>query len=251
MIDYKSLAGDSSDNIPGVPGVGDKTATGLIAEYGSLDGVYEHVFEIPGKLGEKLRLGEQSARMSFDFPFTRTVKRFFIDNNFKSIIKRDELFAEDAAQTEETEKIDFSRVTIEKLEELTAVLDKAEAFSFAASSDGIAASVDGKIEYFMPLRLTLLDVGFGYNEVIKALSPYFADKNKDKFLFEAKKFKHELAKSGYDLTNYDDVKLLQYLVDMRIDAETPGGLLENAGYDKNYPAAANGGARSQGGRRQA
>ena len=145
---------------------------------------------------------------------------------------------EDAAQTEETEKIDFSRVTIEKLEELTAVLDKAEAFSFAASSDGIAASVDGKTEYFMPLRLTLLDVGFGYNEVIKALSPYFADKNKDKFLFEAKKFKHELAKSGYDLTNYDDVKLLQYLVDMRIDAETPGGLLENAGYDKNYPAAA-------------
>lgn len=258
VIDYKSLAGDSSDNIPGVPGVGDKTATGLIAEYGSLDGVYEHVFEIPGKLGEKLRLGEQSARMSyelatinvnvpldekttdftFDFPFTRTVKRFFIDNNFKSIIKRDELFAEDAAQTEETGKIDFSRVTIEKLEELTAVLDKAEAFSFAASSDGIAASVDGKTEYFMPLRLTLLDVGFGYNEVIKALSPYFADKNKDKFLFEAKKFKHELAKSGYDLTNYDDVKLLQYLVDMRIDAETPGGLLENAGYDKNYPAAA-------------
>lgn len=258
VIDYKSLAGDSSDNIPGVPGVGDKTATGLIAEYGSLDGVYEHVFEISGKLGEKLRLGEQSARISyelatinvnvpldekttdftFDFPFTRTVKRFFIDNNFKSIIKRDELFAEDAAQTEETEKIDFSRVTIEKLEELTAVLDKAEAFSFAASSDGIAASVDGKIEYYMPLRLTLLDVGFGYNEVIKALSPYFADKNKDKFLFEAKKFKHELAKSGYDLTNYDDVKLLQYLVDMRIDAETPGGLLENAGYDKNYPAAA-------------
>lgn len=258
VIDYKSLAGDNSDNIPGVPGVGDKTATGLIAEYGSLDGVYEHVSEIPGKLGEKLRLGEQSARMSyelatinvnvpldekttdftFDFPFTRTVKRFFIDNNFKSIIKRDELFAEDAAQTEETEKIDFSRVTIEKIEELTAVLDKAEAFSFAASSDGIAASVDGKIEYFMPLRLTLLDVGFGYNEVIKALSPYFVDKNKDKFLFEAKKFKHELAKSGYDLTNYDDVKLLQYLVDMRIDAETPGGLLENAGYDKNYPAAA-------------
>ena len=60
VIDYKSLAGDGSDNIPGVPGVGDKTATGLIEKYGSLDGVYEHIGEIAGKLGEKLTTDRKS-----------------------------------------------------------------------------------------------------------------------------------------------------------------------------------------------
>ncbi len=63
-IDLKALMGDSSDNIPGVPGVGEKTALKLIAEYGSLDGVYAHAGEIPGKLGEKIRDNEDKARLS-------------------------------------------------------------------------------------------------------------------------------------------------------------------------------------------
>src|SRR5690606_19624167 len=46
LIDVKGLMGDSSDNIPGVPGVGEKTALSLISAYGSLEGVYEHIDEI-------------------------------------------------------------------------------------------------------------------------------------------------------------------------------------------------------------
>ena len=53
--DYLGLKGDTSDNIPGVPGVGEKTAAKLLQEYGSLDEVLEHAEEIPGKLGENLR----------------------------------------------------------------------------------------------------------------------------------------------------------------------------------------------------
>ncbi len=46
MIDFKALKGDSTDNIPGVPGVGDKTAAKLIATYGGLDALFEHVDEV-------------------------------------------------------------------------------------------------------------------------------------------------------------------------------------------------------------
>ena len=55
MIDYKALKGDSSDNIPGVPGVGEKTAAKLIGQYGSLEGMYERIDEVrPEKLRDKL-----------------------------------------------------------------------------------------------------------------------------------------------------------------------------------------------------
>jgi DNA polymerase-1 len=55
MIDYLTLVGDTSDNIPGVPGVGPKTAVKWLQQYGSLDGVIEHAAEIKGKIGDSLR----------------------------------------------------------------------------------------------------------------------------------------------------------------------------------------------------
>ena len=55
MIDFKALKGDTTDNIPGFPGVGDKTAAKLLEDYGSLDGVFEHLDEVkPDKLRDKL-----------------------------------------------------------------------------------------------------------------------------------------------------------------------------------------------------
>lgn len=53
-VDYAALRGDASDNLPGVPGVGEKTAARLIAEYGSLEGIYEHLDELTPKLRENL-----------------------------------------------------------------------------------------------------------------------------------------------------------------------------------------------------
>ena len=56
MIDFKALKGDSTDNIPGIPGVGDKTAAKLLVDFGSLEGVFAHVNEVkPDKLRDKLR----------------------------------------------------------------------------------------------------------------------------------------------------------------------------------------------------
>ncbi len=64
MIDYLALAGDTSDNIPGIRGVGEKTATDLLARFGSLDEILAHATEIKGKLSEKIQQGRDDARLS-------------------------------------------------------------------------------------------------------------------------------------------------------------------------------------------
>ena len=64
LIDLKGLMGDSSDNIPGVPGVGEKTAVKLLAQYGTLDGVLSQADGISGKLGERIRENKEKAKFS-------------------------------------------------------------------------------------------------------------------------------------------------------------------------------------------
>ena len=61
MIDLKGLMGDSSDNIPGVKGIGEKTALKLLQEYGSLEGLYEHIEDLKGATKDKLVEGKESA----------------------------------------------------------------------------------------------------------------------------------------------------------------------------------------------
>ena len=64
IIDMKGLMGDSSDNIPGVPGVGEKTAIKLLLEHETVDGVYQGLESVKGKLKEKLEANEEQAKMS-------------------------------------------------------------------------------------------------------------------------------------------------------------------------------------------
>ncbi len=73
LIDLKALMGDSSDNIPGVAGVGPKTATELLLKFGSLDGVYANLSDasIRPKLREKLEAGRQNAYLSYDLATIR------------------------------------------------------------------------------------------------------------------------------------------------------------------------------------
>lgn len=66
IIDLKALMGDSSDNIPGVKGIGEKTALKLLQEYKTLDGIYENIDNIKGKLQEKLIQDKDNAYMSYD-----------------------------------------------------------------------------------------------------------------------------------------------------------------------------------------
>ncbi len=73
FLDAKALMGDSSDNIPGVPGIGEKGAAKLLQEYDTLDGVYENLALIKHSLAKKLEAGKESAYMS------REVARLFDD----------------------------------------------------------------------------------------------------------------------------------------------------------------------------
>ncbi|QIK57414.1 DNA polymerase I [Erysipelothrix sp. HDW6A] len=66
IVDVKALQGDTSDNIPGVPSIGEKTAIKLIKEYGTFENLYEHKEDIKGKMGENLRNFEDQAKMSYD-----------------------------------------------------------------------------------------------------------------------------------------------------------------------------------------
>ena len=73
IIDLKALMGDSSDNIPGVPGVGEKTATALIQNYSTIDNIYSQLESLDVKDGvkKKLAAGKESAEMSYDLATIR------------------------------------------------------------------------------------------------------------------------------------------------------------------------------------
>ncbi len=86
VTDWKGLMGDPSDNIPGVPGVGEKTAVKLLQEYGSMDKVLENAATIKGKLGERLRefkdqalLSRKLATIIRDLPVTLSLKDATLD----------------------------------------------------------------------------------------------------------------------------------------------------------------------------
>lgn len=77
FLDLKSLKGDSSDNIPGVPGIGEKTAVKLLGQYGTLDGIYDNIDEVSGSTKAKLQAGRDSAYLS------REVARLMFDAPLK------------------------------------------------------------------------------------------------------------------------------------------------------------------------
>ena len=64
IVDYLALVGDSSDNIPGIPKVGPKTAAKWLGQYGTLDVLIAHAAEIAGKVGENLRAGLETLALS-------------------------------------------------------------------------------------------------------------------------------------------------------------------------------------------
>ncbi len=108
LPDYKGFVGDPSDNIPGIKGVGPKTAAPLIAEFGSVEGVFENLVIIPEKTAKKIRDGKDIALLSkklatviYDAPIGNTLedlkvgslnkdelKKYFTELGFMSLVQR-------------------------------------------------------------------------------------------------------------------------------------------------------------------
>ncbi len=98
MIDYKALKGDPSDNIPGVPGIGDKTARRLLQEYGTLERLYENLDKLGGKLRQNLEqyrdqlfTGRRLVSLCRDVPLTFALEQYIFEPDYRRLA---ELFAE-------------------------------------------------------------------------------------------------------------------------------------------------------------
>lgn len=90
IIDLKALMGDASDNIPGVKGVGEKTALKLLADYQTVDCVYEHLDEIKGKLKEKLETDKEQAFLSKTLATIKTDLNLPFDCNDLTYVKNED-----------------------------------------------------------------------------------------------------------------------------------------------------------------
>jgi len=170
VVDYKAIVGDKSDNIPGVPGVGEKTALGLLKKYGTLDEIYAHLDEVENRWRTKLEDGKDSAYMSRDLATIHTdlpvkldleharadrfepaaLEAFFQELEFRTLIKKVaelsgqapaakssgqlSLFGDEAPSLStplSTVDIDVQVVdTPAKLDALVTELNKAEVISF-------------------------------------------------------------------------------------------------------------------------
>ena len=123
FIHVKALMGDSSDNVPGVPKVGEKTATQLIVDYGSVDGVYAHLDEIKKPaLRKNLAENEDLARLSL--LYTPEAFHLFTELNFRALLPRFDVEAAAGSSeeltfrviTKKSEALDYFDSTLKEME---------------------------------------------------------------------------------------------------------------------------------------
>ena len=261
LIDMKGLMGDASDNIPGVPGVGEKTAAKLIAQYGSLEKVLDTAAdEQKGKLRERLtefadqaRLSKKLATIDRDVPvdidFT-ALRLGALDGalggleayKLKSLIPRVRQFSapREAVAMPEPETTAPWR-DVEELSELPAIE------AWAAVNAGHPAAIVSNSEVTAALAsggrirvLTggdLLSQGIDPDDALIALKPILESK-KEKILPDAKAFLSALQPLNLSLNGpVFDARLAGYVLDSSRKKYSLAALTEGAGYDA-HPATA-------------
>jgi DNA polymerase I len=224
-LDYVALKGDPSDNIPGVPGVGEKTASRLIQEHGSIEAVLEHVDELTPKLsaaigqaGQQLILNKELARLrtDVDVPFDPdacvlgdrdddAVRRLFNSLEFRTLLERLEE-AGVARGASETLDLDLTRGTEA---DLAGVLDHEAPAAVVLEvgprgASGVALSRgDGRAVHVQ------LD-----GDVPEALRRWLADPQRHKWVHDAKEVQTAALRLGVELRGLAfDTLLAGYLLD--------------------------------------
>ena len=242
LVYVKSLAGDSSDNILGVAGVGEKTALNLIREYGDLDGVYQNLDNIKGSLKDKLEKDREMAYISLklakintnvdiaceldelkiDFPFGIEVLKFFQENNFKSLLKRQDIFkatSSDLSSLSENDYYSKTEIkTIDNIRSLGLVLDEIKKTKLVSVARGETEwnLCCGKDEFKVKLTRDLLSSGVDDEELLKSLKPYFEDEKIEKVVFNSKAWMHYLDAFDIKLVNYKDILVAKHIADGKI-----------------------------------
>ncbi|MBF4553742.1 DNA polymerase I [Corynebacterium suicordis] len=228
--DLAALRGDTSDNMPGVPGVGPKTAQKWITQYGSLDGVIDAMDDIKGKVGESLRenidnvkLAREITEMVRDLDVVETMDQLrpaHVDANealqvFEELqfgaTLRNRAFRTLGVEFEDTAQVPISLEDI-KPGKLAAWLKKRDAVAVEVVDEQIA--ILDKDNVGVVLDLAGLDP-----KDDAALTSWLADPEKRKWLHDAKRTYHQLQVFGMELDGVEhDTSLAAYL--LRPDVRT-------------------------------
>lgn len=265
IIDLKALMGDASDNIPGIPGVGEKTAVSLIQAYGGLDSIYGHAGELKGKLKERVEENKDSAylsrtlatidtdcgvtfdpdKMRFSMPLPAAVRVRFLQLEFKTLYSRTDLFAPETEGETDPEN-GFNNAAASSAEQPATVrVENLADFTFAAGQEATFLPLEEEIhiytqgtEYVFPVRNGLLSDGFMLSDVLKALSPVFTE-SIALTVFSKKEARHLLREAGTDIAcPCEDISILKYLADYSGKEEKAAGVIEEYGKNPAYPAFA-------------
>jgi len=226
VIELKSLMGDASDNIPGVMGVGEKTALKLIEDYDNLQNLYDNIDKITGKLKEKLESDKDNAFMSrtlatintesefeyekrdMKFPFSFDVFTFFKEWNFTSIIKRNNLF--EAVKSDDN--VVAKMIKIENGDVVKELIFKIKN-KFSYNFEKMQFSPNRDEIYFIEPNPTMFDIGLSLDEFLTLLKDVFENEKILKITTNAKKDKHVLNGLNINLVNFFDLSIANYLLE--------------------------------------
>ena len=226
MIDLKGLMGDKSDNIPGIDGVGEKTALKYIQKYGSIEGLYEHVDEISGKkTKQKVIDGEDIAYLSRELGTINTdvpedlmgfgiedctIKEADNDHLIEVLTKLEfNSFIKKLPNEESNEKFEYENLD-EKVDEIKAYIKENKKFTFALFNDDYY--VDNEPVIF---AIYTDKVYITRNvDLVESFKEEFESKDINKLSFDIKPCIYHLMRYGIDISyNYDDVVIIEYLLD--------------------------------------
>ena len=271
MVDLKGLMGDNSDNLPGIKGVGEKTALKLLSKYGTMESVLENAENEKGALRQKLLDGAESARMSYelgtintDAPVSESVEdcRFnpaLLANGaaeltkleLRAVLKRVRELAgtqnQNAANMPEPNgknAAEFDFRDVKSDEELQACVDTLlqcteTAFDICEQSVTVAAITgEGTVLFNASVGGDLFSAALLPEQVLCALKPVFESEKIKKTVFDAKSKRHILAPFGVALNGeIFDAMLADYLLNALHPAKTLDVLAEESGIGERGAAA--------------
>lgn len=228
IIDMKGLMGDTSDNIPGVAGVGEKTAIKLLNQFESVEGVYEHIEEVTAKkLKEKLINSKDDALMSKDLATINVHSPIEVSLEDTKLTLQDDT----TEKIELFKKLEFKQLLadIDTSSTNVEVIDKTfeieQDFQNVDLNDLNEAVIHFELEGTNYLKDTILKFGFYTNHqhvVINAedikdykhLVQWLEDKNTTKIVYDAKKTYVSAHRLGINIENIEfDVMLASYIID--------------------------------------
>lgn len=228
IIDMKGLMGDTSDNIPGVAGVGEKTAIKLLNQFESVEGVYEHIEEVTAKkLKEKLINSKADAFMSKDLATINVHSPIEVSLEDTKLTLQDDT----AEKIELFKKLEFKQLLadIDTSSNNEEVIDKTfeieQDFQNVDFNDLNEAVIHFELEDTNYLKDAILKFGFYTNHqhvVINAddvknyknLVRWLEDKNTTKIVYDAKKTYVSAHRLGINIENIEfDVMLASYIID--------------------------------------